>query len=121
MRALAADNDELDPRDRVTIDTIRKHTTRHFPGQQAARATYPQILERRAQENGIDFVKGTALTPLAFFEVVMHKAFRRLVSDDIEVGVDVGLRAAEKLRAVLDRNDQGDDIADMRRQVHQNP
>ena len=79
VRALAADNAELDTRDRVTLDSIRTHATKHFPVQSVAKATYRSIVERRAQENRIDFIEGvaTALTPLAFFEVVMTKAFRR--------------------------------------------
>ena len=36
----------------------------------------------------------------------MLKAFRRLVDDDAEVSVETGLRAAEKLQAVLDEGDQ---------------
>ena len=65
VRALAADNAELDKRDRVTIDSIRNHA-RHFPVQNVAKATYREILERRAQENRVDFVEGvaTALTPI---------------------------------------------------------
>ena len=41
--------------------------------QNVAKATYRRILERRAQENGVDFVKGvaTAITPMAFYETVM--------------------------------------------------
>ena len=54
VRALAADNAELDKSDRVTIDSIRNHTVRHFPVQNVAKATYRRILERRAQENGVD-------------------------------------------------------------------
>ena len=59
-----------DRRDLVTIDSVRNHCERHFPVQHVARATYREILERRAQENQIDFVKGvaTALLPMAFFE-----------------------------------------------------
>jgi hypothetical protein len=65
LRSLEQDNAKLDTRDRVTIDSIRHHTKRHFPVQNVARATYRRILERRAQENGVDFVKGvvTAITP----------------------------------------------------------
>src|SRR6476469_6292190 len=40
LRALGDDNTTLDKRDRVTADSIRKHTARHFPVQQVARATY---------------------------------------------------------------------------------
>ena len=83
LRALAGDNANLDRARRVTIDSVRNHCERHFPVQQAARATYRDILERRAQENRVDFVEGvaTALTPMAFFEVVMTRAFRTLVDD----------------------------------------
>jgi len=81
--------------------------------QQTAHATYREILERRAEENRIDFVNGVAmaLTPLAFFEVVMNKAFRSLVDDRTEASVETGLRAAEKLQSVLDGREQGADIA----------
>ena len=76
VRAVAADNAELDKCDRVTIDSVRNHCGRHFPVQNVARATYRAILERRAKANGVDFVEGvaTAITPIAFFETVMVKS-----------------------------------------------
>ena len=115
VRALGEDNVQLTKRDQVTIDSVRNHTVRHFPVQQVARATYRDILERRARENQVDFVNGvgTALTPLAFFEVVMNKAFKSLVDDRTEVSVETGLRAAEKLQSVLDGRDQGIDVVKM--------
>ena len=65
LRSLEQDNAKLDTRDRVTIDSIRHHTKRHFPVQNVARATYRRILALRAQENGVDFVTSvvTAITP----------------------------------------------------------
>jgi hypothetical protein len=53
LRTLEEDNAKLDRRDSVTIDSIRCHTKRHFPVQNVAKATYREILERRAQENGL--------------------------------------------------------------------
>ena len=81
VRALAADNAELAKCDRVTIDSVRNHCGRHFPVQNVARATYREILERRAKANGVDFVEGvaTAITPIAFFETVMVKGYGTLV------------------------------------------
>jgi hypothetical protein len=38
LRALGDDNATLEHRDRVTIDSMRNHTARHFPVQQVARA-----------------------------------------------------------------------------------
>ena len=121
VRALAADNAELDDRNRITLDSIRTHTTKHFPVQSVAKATYRAILERRARENQVDFVEGvaTALTPLAFYEVVMTKAFRTLVDDGIEVSVETGLRAAEKLQSVLDGRERGTDILELKVQLGQ--
>jgi hypothetical protein len=121
VRAVAADNAGLDKCDRVTIDSIRTHATKHFPVQSVAKATYRSIVEQRAQENRVDFIEGvaTSLTPLAFFEVVMAKAFSTLVDDGTEVSVETGLRAAEKLQSVLDGRERGTDILELKVQLHQ--
>jgi hypothetical protein len=121
VRALAADNAKLDKRDQVTIDSVRTHTTKHFPVQQTTHATYQEILERRARENQVDFVEGVAiaLTPMALYEVVMNKAFRTLVDDGAEVSVETGLRAAEKLQSVLDGRKRGTDVLELKVQLDQ--
>ena len=119
VRALGEDNAKLAKCDRVTVDSVRTHTTKHFPVQQTAHATYRAILERRARENQIDFVHGvaTALTPFAYFEVVMNKAFRALVDDGTEVSVETGLRAAEKLQSVLDGRERGTEVLKLKVQL----
>jgi hypothetical protein len=119
VRALGDDNAALDKCDRVTIDSIRNHATRHFPVQQVARATYREIVERRAREAEIDFVNGvaTALTPMAFYECVMNDAFRRVVDGDVDMSVDTGLRAAEKLQALIDARAGQADMAGMRAEM----
>ncbi len=111
----------LDKRDQVTVDSVRTHTTKHFPVQQAAHATYREILERRARENQVNFVEGvaTALTPMAFYAVVMNKSFRTLADDGTEVSVETGLRAAEKLQSVLDGRERDTDILELKVQLGQ--
>ena len=102
LRALGEDNAKLDKRDQVTIDSVRNHCGRHFPVQQVARATYRDILERRAQENQVDFVNGvaTAITPMVFFfETVMAKGYETLVDSDTKVDVNTGMIAAGRLQA----------------------
>jgi hypothetical protein len=59
----------------------------------------------------------TALTPLAFYEVVMNEAFRRVVDGDVDVSIDTGLRAAEKLQARIDARAAGADMAGVLAQV----
>ena len=39
LRALGEDNAHLDKRDQVTVDSVRTHTTKHFPVQQTAHTT----------------------------------------------------------------------------------
>src|SRR6476659_4779461 len=115
LRALQKDNDQLDVPDRVTIDSIRNHTRRHFPVQNAAKATYRRILERRAQENGVDFVKGvaTALTPMAFYETVMVKGYETLVDSGTTVDVGTGMVAAARLQALIDSRAGKTSMADI--------
>ena len=119
LRALQKDNDQLDIPDRVTIDSIRNHTARHFPVQNVAKATYRRILERRAQENGVDFVKGvaTAITPMAFYETVMVKGYETLVDSGTKVDVSTGMIAAARLQALIESRAGGTRIADLRVQM----
>ena len=119
VRALAADNAELDKCDRVTVDSVRNHTARHFPVQNVARATYREILERRAKANGVDFVEGvaTALTPIAFFETSWSKVIETLVDSDTKVDVNTGIVAAGRLQSLIDSRDYSREIAELRVQV----
>jgi hypothetical protein len=81
LTASRRNNSRLDKRDKVTLDSIRTHFGRHFPVQHFAKATYREILERRARENQAEFVEGiaTALTPIAFLEAVLVKSYETLV------------------------------------------
>ena len=121
LRALAADNAELDKCDRVTIDSVRNHCGRHFPVQNVAKATYREILERRAKANGVDFVEGvaTAITPIAFFETVMVKSYETLVDSDTRVDVNTGIVAAGRLQSLIDSGDYSRDMLVMKVQLGQ--
>ncbi len=116
LRALEDDNVQLQNGDRVTIDSIRNHTARHFPVQNLAKATYRDILERRAQENGVDFVNGvaTAITPMALYETVMVKGYETLADPDTKVDVNTAMIAAGRLQALIDTRAGQPDIVDMR-------
>ena len=120
LRALEEDNATLDKSDRVTIGSIRNHTVRHFPVQQVAGATYREILERRARENRIDFVKGvaTAITPMAFYETVMVKGYEALVDSDTKVDVNTGMIAAARLQSLIDSRAGQPDMADIMVQMN---
>jgi hypothetical protein len=103
----------------VTVDSIRNHTARHFPVQNVAKATYREILERRAKANGVDFVEGvaTAITPIAFFETVMVKSYETLVDSDTRVDVNTGIVAAGRLQSLIDSRDYSRDVLELRVQL----
>ena len=81
---------------------------------QVAKATYRDILERRARENAVDFVEGvaTALTPIAFFETFTVKSYETLVDSDTRVDVNT-IVAARRLQAVIGSRDYSIDVAEM--------
>jgi len=108
VRALGEDNEALDKRDRVTIDSVRNHAARHFPVQNVGKATYREIAERRAKESQTDFVNGvaTAITPLAVLETIMVRGYETLVDDRTVVSYRDGLDAALKLEEIR-RRDEG--------------
>ena len=91
----------------------------HFPVQNVAKATYRRILERRAQQNGVDFVKGvaTAITPMALYETVMVKGYETLVDSATTVDVNTGMIAAGRLQALIESRAGGTRIADLRMQM----
>ena len=99
-----------EPRERRSTRTsgsrplVRNHADRHFPVQNVAKATYREILERRARENAVDFVKGlaTAITPVALFEAVMVRSWETLVDHNATVDVNTGMVAASKLQALVE-------------------
>ena len=105
----------------MTIDSIRNHTVRHFPVQNVAKATYREILERRAKANGVDFVEGvaTAITPIAFFETVMVKSYDLLVDSSTKVDVNTGIVVAGRLQSLIDSRDYTRDLLLMKVQLDQ--
>ena len=121
VRALAADNAELDKSDRITIDSVRNHCGRHFKVQNIAKATYREILERRAKANGVDFVEGVAaaITPIAFLETIMVKSYETLVDSTTKVDVNTGMVAANRLQSLIDSRDYDHELLVMKVQMNQ--
>ncbi len=104
----------------VTIDSVRNHCVRHFPVQNVAKATYREILERRARENQVDFVEGvaTAITPMAFLETVMAKSYEALVDSDTTVDVNTGILAASRLQSIVDSRAGQPNLLEIRVQLN---
>ena len=111
LRALGDDNAVG-----VTSDSIRRHAERHFPVQNVAKATYREILERRAREAQIDYVNGvaTAITPLAYLETMMVKGYQTLVDERTIVSHRDGMDASLKLAEALRKDEDAFEVVEMR-------
>jgi hypothetical protein len=119
VRTLNDDNDKLDESDRVTIDSVRNHCVRHFPVQNVAKATYREILERRARENEVDFVEGVAIAiTMAFLETVMAKSYEALVDSNTTVDVNTGILAASRLQSIVDSRAGQPNLLEIRIQLN---
>lgn len=105
----------------LSADSVRRHADRHFPVQHVAGATYREIIERRAREQQLDLEEGvrTALTPLAYFEAVMQRAFENLVSGSADASIQAGLSAASHLQEAAAGSSDGLEIARVMVQMDQ--
>lgn len=121
LRVLKPINDVLPKDQRITYASIRTHATRHFPIEETAAAVYRKIIEKRAEEYDVDFVTGvgSALTPIGFLDVAMHKSFETMIDPDTAVGVETGIRAAKELHVLTREKDEDHtDIADIMLKVN---
>ena len=120
VRALAADNAELDKCDRVTIDSIRNHTA----AATSQSRTSPKQPTERSWNAGQRRTASTSSRawpprsrPIAFFETVMVKSYETLVDSDTRVDVNTGIVAAGRLQSLIESRDYSRDIAELRFQL----
>lgn len=120
LRALEPVNRVLPEGDRITYNSVWQHAKKHYPLEQTASAVYRRMVEKRADEFNIDFVKGVggALTPLAFLDVVMQRGFETLVDETTTVEVSTGMRAAEKLHQLTREQESSGDMAELMLQLN---
>lgn len=113
LRALEPINEIKPKEEQISYNSIYHHAKKHFPVEQAAQAVYRRMVEKRAEEYGMDYVRGVegALTPIAYVDVVMRKGFETLVSNETVVDVETGLRAAEKLHNMTRDAESSGDMA----------
>ena len=119
-RSLEPINNLLPKDQRITYQSISTHAKKHFPIEQAASAVYRKLVEKRAEEYEVDFTNGvgSALVPMAYLDVVMHRGFETLVDENTVVDVETGMRAAEQLQQISAKNADENDMADLMLKLH---
>jgi len=92
---------------KITYNSLYNHAKVCFPTNKAAQAVYRAVLERRATEYGIDFVRGTssAVTLYAYLETMVMKGYEQLTSEEPNVSVKEGMDAAIKLHELEQEED----------------
>lgn len=106
--AIAPFNKDKPHRERININNLREHRKRHFDVQSQANTVYRNILEKRAQELGVDYEQGigTAVTHLAYLDTMIAKGYETMINPDTIISPAAGLDAVMK-RNELTRKDAG--------------
>lgn len=91
---------------KINRNSLYNHQQNHFNFQEPARAVYRTILQERAKEAEIDFVKGIghAVDFYSYLETVMVKGYAQLTSDLDNVTVEMGMQAAVKLHEMTKKD-----------------
>lgn len=108
LNALEPINKERPKNNKINYSSVWNHARRHFPIEEAARAVYREILEKRAVEQDQDFVSGTGsiVNVFSYLEAVANKGWETLADPSTTVPVELGMSAQIKLHE-LTRKDIG--------------
>ena len=129
LRALGEHNTKLANCDRVTIDSIRNHTARHFPVQNVAKATYERSSNAGQRRTASTSSRAwpPRSRPLRSSRPSWSRVTRPLSTRTPRSMCDTGIVAAGRLQSLIDSRDyeprivgdEGPDGPDLRRgQVH---
>ena len=96
------------PNNKITRDSIYNHAQRHFNINAPAQAVYRKILERRAEENGQNFVDGIthSVNYMSYLETMMLQGYQKMTSGQETASLTEGRDAAIKLHEMT-RKDAG--------------
>ena len=119
LRALGDDNAKLEKRDRVTIDSIRNHTARHFPGSAGRPRHLPGDPGAPGKENGVD--SSTAWPPRSphwpFMKPSWSTGTRRSSRSRRRTVTATPANAAEKFNGSARKDEGARDLAPMRAEM----
>lgn len=108
LAIIAVQNVRRARRDQITYHSIRKHASECFELTRAAQIVFRKIMERRAKEQNLNFVKGVGhiVTIQAVLEVVMVKGFAAITDDRMPITPELAISAGLKLHE-LESHDAG--------------
>lgn len=92
---------------KITYNVVYVHAKECFPQNKTAQAVYRSILEKRAEEYGQDFVKGTTsiVNAFSYLETMAQKGYEQLTSEDTVVTPKEGMDAVVKLHELTKDSD----------------
>ena len=111
---------------RITYQSLYYHSKRHFNLDEPAKARYRDILERRAveqsamtQAEGVLAEQGVVrlMTALGYLDVMAHKGYQTLVSEDVVISPALGMEAVVRLHEMTRRDMGSKQIAELRQQL----
>lgn len=108
VNALEPLNKERPKNNKINYSSVWQHARRHFPIEEAARAVYREILEKRAIEQDQDFIAGTGsiVNVFSYLEAMANKGWETMSDPGTQVSAQEGMAAIVKLHE-LTRKDVG--------------
>lgn len=104
LRLVEPFNVTLDEKKKITYNSIRNHQKRHMPFDSAA---VREVLEKRAEAAGKDFVTGQEriVTAAGYAETMMMKGFDTMMKDGTVISANDGMKAALILDSLTTNED----------------
>lgn len=119
LRIIQPLNDVRAKNQKITYDVLYQHAHVCFPKNKAAQAVYRSIIEKRAEEYGVDFVRGTTgiINAISYLEIVSAKGTETLMKEETEVSVKDGMDAVLKLHELTKESDSEEKIREIMAQL----
>lgn len=107
LRILEPVNKARKQKQRITYNSLFVHAKNCFPTQKGAQSVYRAILEKKAEEYGQDYIRGTTqiANVFSYLEIMVQKGTEQLMSDENNVTVKDGMDAAVKLHDLVKDTD----------------
>lgn len=116
---LADVNERKKKNQQIGYWSVYLHRKNHFQNQDSINEGWVRMMERRAEEEGIDLAQGVGsiLTLRGMLDIVAHKGMRKLMDPDTAVAWQEGVEAQAALEKLLKADKDQAERAAMRRDL----
>lgn len=115
LEAISAVNDSRPKSKRISLDSIRNHSKKHFPIDEPAGHVFRKILEEEADKQQKDWVGGigSQITLYAYLKTMESKGYATLTDPETPISAVEGMNASIKLHELIKAESDTAQIAEV--------